>query len=264
MVGRAQLQELVDTILGKDLRKVRSVLREFKVLDAKLPERKNRPAGERLLMLAAEAGTLPVVRLLVSHGADVDAANQFRQTALLYAIRANNAPIVSFLLRAGADPNLRMSDGDSLLSEAARKGIDIKITRELLKAGANPLAASHAGSTALHVAAFQDRLDVAKLLLKAGANPNARDRDAHGPISCAILRANWALASFLAKNNADPKKQPEALGVAAAAGHTRLVGQLVDQGWDATSKSHQNHTPIWHAQKGRRKAIVALLQKANA
>jgi ankyrin repeat protein len=263
MVVRMQTQALAQAILKKNMKDVRSALLQFDHPDAKVPQRKNRPASERPLMLAAEAGSLPIVRLLISKGSDANALNQFRQPALLYAIRANSPPIVTCLLKAGSDPNVKMHDGETLLAEAARKGVGIRIAKQLLAAGADPLQANRSGGTALHVAAFQNRLDVTKLLLRAGANPNARDRHAHGPVSCAILRENWDLATFLIKNGADPQKQPEALGVAASSGKSSIVRLLVYMGWDTCSKAHQNRTPLWHAQSRRHKVIVEFLQSTG-
>ena len=52
---------------------------------------------------------------------------------------------------------------------------DVDAVRRLLEAGANPNAASDAGSTAL-MQAIHD-LDKTRLLLDAGANPNVRPDD---------------------------------------------------------------------------------------
>ena len=215
-------------------------------------------------MVASERGDAKMVRLLISRSADVNAVNELRQPPLLYATRAGAVEIVSLLLRSGADPNLKMLDGEFVLREAACKGVSARITRALLKHGANPRAANNNGGTALHMAAFQDRPDVAKLLLRAGADANHRDRHGHGPLTCAVLRNNRDVVLLLLENGAEPKKQPEALGVAAAEGRLKLVRALIDKGWDVNSKSHQKRTPLRHAQNRRHKAIAEALRKAGA
>jgi ankyrin repeat protein len=216
------------------------------------------------MMVACERGDAKMVRMLVTLGADVNAVNEFRQPPLLYATRAGAVEMVSLLLRSGADPNIKMSDGDFVLREAAGKGISARITRALLKHGANPRAANNNGGTALHMAAFQDRSDVAKLLLRAGADANHRDRHGHGPLTCAVLRNHTDVVLLLLENGAEPEKQPEALGVAAAEGRLKLVRTLIDRGWDVNSQAHQKRSPLRHAQNFRHKAIAEALRKAGA
>jgi cytochrome c len=114
------------------------------------------------------------------------------------------------------------------------------------------------------MAAFQDRSDLAKLLLRAGADANHRDRHGHGPLTCAVLRNHCDVVLLLLENGAEPKKQPEALGVAAAEGRLKLVRALIGKGWDVNSKAHQKRTPLRHAKKRRHKVIAEALRKAGA
>ena len=205
-----------------------------------------------------------MVRMLVARGGDVNAVNELRQSPLLYATRAGAVEIVLLLLRSRADPNIKMSGGDFVLREAACKGVSARIARALLKHGANPRAANNNGETALHMAAFQNRPDVAKLLLRAGADANCRDRHGHGPLTCAVLSNNPDVVLLLLENGAEPKKQPEALGVAAAEGRLKMVRALIDKGWDVNSKTHQKRTPLRHAKNRRHTAIAEALRKAGA
>lgn len=153
---------------------------------------------------------------------------------------------------------------EAAFSEPLTKGISARIARTLLKHGADPRAVNNNGGTALHFAAFQDRLDVAKLLLQAGANANHRDRFGHGPLTCAILGNNRDMALLLLNCGADPTKQPEALGVAVAEGRLKLVRALIDKGWDVNSRAHQKRTALRHAKNRRHKAIAEALRRAGA
>lgn len=260
---RTEAQLLSQALLKGDQKVVRSLLNLIGGGDLRVPPRKNRPASETPLMLAAEGGHAPVLRLLIALGADVYATNQFKQPALLYAVRGNHLSVTKVLLQNGADPNVEMVDGDFVLREAAVKGVDLGITRALLQCGADTSMANKMGSTALHIAAFQGRVDVAKLLIRAGADVNHRDRHGQGPLTCAISRNQGEIARLLIQHGADPRLQPEALGVAAWEGKLALVNLLVKNGWHVRSKSHQGRTPLEHARNRRHKAVVTALMKAG-
>ncbi|MFM7055680.1 MAG: ankyrin repeat domain-containing protein [Planctomycetota bacterium] len=262
--ARTELVLLVDALLSGDVKAVRVRLRGIPSVNVRLPQRKNRPARETPLMLAAERGYLPNVRLLISLGTNINDTNEFRQPALLYAVRKNHVSTVNLLLKSKADPNPMMVDGDFVLREAAASSIDLQICRSLLKSGADPCIANRMGGTALHMAAFHGRADVARLLIRGGANVNHRDRHGHGPLTCAISRNHKSVATLLLENGADPRLQPEALGVAAREGHLRFVEMLIENGWDVHSKSHQGRTPLQHARIRKHKSVIFALTNAGA
>lgn len=260
----SEFGELVESLLSGDIKIARAQLQGAASINVRLPQRKNRPAGETPLMLAAERGYLPIVRLLISLGAKINETNKFRQPALLYAVRENHLSTVNLLLKSGADPNLVMMDGDFVLCEAATRSSHLQICRSLLKSGADPCIANKLGCTALHIAAFHGRADVARLLIQAGANVNHRDRHGHGPLTCSISRNHKNVATLLLENGADPRLQPEALGVAAWEGHLQFVEMLVENGWDVHSKSHQGRTPLQHARNRKHKSVICALIDAGA
>src|SRR5207237_509312 len=65
------------------------------------------PYGDTALMTGAGRGSLAIVQLLLSHGADVNA--KAVQTALMVAAEENfgSAPVVELLLKHGADVDAR-------------------------------------------------------------------------------------------------------------------------------------------------------------
>ncbi len=262
--ARSELSLLVESLMSGDIKAVRAQLQRAASVQVRLPQRKNRPARETPLMLAAERGHLPIVRLLISLGTNINETNEFRQPPLLYAVRENQVSTVNLLLKSGADPNLVMVDGDFVLREACTSSIDLRICRTLLKFGADPCFANKMGGTALHIAAFHGRADVARALIRAGANVNHRDRHGHGPLTCAISRNHENVATLLLQNGADPRLQPEALGIAAWEGHLRFVEMLIENGWDVHSKSHQGRTPLQHARNRKHKSVIIALIDAEA
>lgn len=261
---RSELMSLVEAISCGDVKTVRAQLQGLTGVSIRVPQRKNRPARETLLMLAAEQGDLPIVRLLISLGTNVNEINEFRQSALLYAVRKKQIATVNLLLKSGANPNQVTVDGDSILHEAAAGSIDVKILRSLIKHGADPRITNKMGCSALHIAAFHGRTDVVQVLIRAGADVNHRDRHSQGPLTCAISRNHKDVATLLLKNGANPRLQPEALGVAASEGHLQFVKMLIENGWDVRSKSHQGRTPLQHARNRKHKTVIGALTDAGA
>ena len=92
-------------------------------------------AGYTHLMDAARDGNLDMVRLLISHNADLEitVSPDFPDTVLWIATSSNEPEIVSELLRAGADASGEA--GESALRLARLKG-NIEIVRMLEDAGA--------------------------------------------------------------------------------------------------------------------------------
>jgi uncharacterized protein len=215
-------------------------------------------------MIAAGKGHRPVVALLLKEGADPNAVNEFKQSALTYAVRTNRTAIVALLLKAGADPNLRGYDKDIVLRDAAAPYIDLKITKLLIAHGADVNAATNGGHTALQVAAYRGNLAVARLLLDAGADINAANCYHGGPLTCAIVHRQTKMADFLLKRGADPRRQPEALGLAAKQGMLQTVRKLLAAGFDPNSRAWQGQTPLHHARNRKHRTVVEALLAAGA
>jgi ankyrin repeat protein len=75
-----------------------------------------------VLILAAASGHTEVVDVLLSHGANPNAATE-TGSALMSAIEAQDEASVRLLLAAGADPNLQPSENlQSPLSRAEQLG----------------------------------------------------------------------------------------------------------------------------------------------
>ena len=110
--------------------------------------------------------------------------------------------------------------------------------------GADLNAGSHAyGRSALWVAAFFNRLEVAERLLRRGANVNARDADGTTPLFVAAQEGHLTMVELLINARAD-MDIPSSIGntplmiaaahgfniVAEAQGYTRIVKLLLDNG----------------------------------
>ena len=150
-----------------------------------------------------DSDRLPVVKLLLAHGADPNArtrrtpgfgirvkghlGNLTGATAFLIATRANHVTVMRELLAHGADPLMSTSNGTTPLMMAAGVGHEPGITRsvesEALEAvylcaelGADVNAVNEAGDTALHGAAWREQADsIVQFLVARGAELDAKN-----------------------------------------------------------------------------------------
>jgi ankyrin repeat protein len=134
--------------------------------------------GESGLMLAAEQGHLEMVkllvRLLISSGADVNAADvkglAVGETPLIVAAMKGKTNIAALLIAEGAKVNSRTKDGQTALIYAASAPDDrTEVVRLLIEKGADVNAKDKTGMTALDYALKKRDLALFKILMEAGA-----------------------------------------------------------------------------------------------
>jgi uncharacterized protein len=99
-----------------------------------------------------------------------------KRRALILAQAKAREAIASDLISGGADVNARGAYSVTPLLALVRGGYrpdaEVRLARQLLKAGANVDAPDRFGSTALLIATQSGRSDLVRLLLSAGADPN--------------------------------------------------------------------------------------------
>ncbi|XP_014671481.1 PREDICTED: ankyrin-1-like [Priapulus caudatus] len=161
------------------------------------------------LMMAVNKGDEAVVRMLLSHGADANAADSYGQTTLYQAACFDRLDIVRLLLEAGADPNVAQNMSEKMpLMMAVNKGKEA-VVQMLLSHGADANAANSYGVTSLHVAVVSGRLDIMCMLLEAGADPNVAatekvDGKSFTALHYSCDRLHIEMITHLLKHGANP------------------------------------------------------------
>lgn len=151
--------------------------------------------GAPPLWCAAAAGHLPLVKLLVRAGANVNSTTRTHSTPLRAACFDGHYDIVKFLVENGADIEIANRHGHTCLMIACYKG-HIRIAKYLLSLNADVNRKSVKGNTALHDCAESGSLHILKMLLGHGAT---MDVDSYGmtPLLAASVTGHTHIVEHL-------------------------------------------------------------------
>jgi ankyrin repeat protein len=151
--------------------------------------------GETALMTAARTGVAEAARVLLDHGARVDAKESWHgETALMWAVAEGHAEMARELIAYRADVNARSNVNKwerQTTSEPREKWL--------------PLG----GLTPLLFAARQGCLECAAILVENGAGLNGVDPTGISPVLIAIINGHYDVAGFLLDHGTDPNLADE-------------------------------------------------------
>ena len=123
-------------------------------------------------------------------------------TALHLAAGDGRLPVVKLLLRAGAQVDVACSGGGGTPLYVAVQLGQLAAARRLHAAGADLAVTDSYGNTLLHVASFNGRTDIVNWLLQLGADPSRKNKQAETPATWATRGGFTALAALLQASTA--------------------------------------------------------------
>lgn len=260
LTGMASVDEaLFEAAKQGNVKKAQALLKKGADVNAK-----DTNDGKNPLHWAAANGHKPVVEILLSHGAKVNAFDVYATSLHLAADKGHEA-VVEVLLKHGAELNAQNDfPGGTPIHYAAHKG-QTAIVDILLKHGADPnVGASIEGRTPLHAAALRGHSAVVEKLLAGGARVNAVDRNGATPLVDAAFAGDRVIVEQLltggAEVNSDNRNQSTALDTAADQGHVEVVKQLIKAGAKVNAAGYGQSTPLHAAvMKGHTDVVELLL-----
>ncbi|XP_038049798.1 ankyrin repeat and SOCS box protein 15-like isoform X2 [Patiria miniata] len=230
--------------------------------------------GETAVFLAARAGCLETLMLLIKDGADPNISNHEGGSPILQAVSGNHKDCVAFLLKKGADVQSHLYGGWSLLHEAACCGFS-DILQLLLKAGATIAVKDDFGIMPVFTAAQYGKLDCLRLLIENGADPNARAEDDATPLYLAAQEGYPHCVEYLLNHGAKvdiPTKTAEGfrpIHVAAYRGHIECLKLLLPPSFSVLEQGKFPGewegllTPLQLAAKGGHNQVIRILLEAG-
>lgn len=167
------------------------------------PNKIQKSTGGRLIHTAVLNNNYELVSALITHGADINAADPFGRTPLHIASMQDNAKIAELLIKADA--------GLSILDKNFQSPAEITVIhnatatlRNILLAGYDINSFSKNRLTLLQLAISKNSNEVVKLLLSNGADPNLYQGTEKTPLIEASIQDNYTNVELLLKSGADP------------------------------------------------------------
>jgi ankyrin repeat protein len=114
-------------------------------------------------------------------------------------------------------------------------------------------------------AIFSGNPEAVRILLEAGADPNSRAVGAQTPIELARMLGKTEMLKLMSSITGDkPVVTPDAFYMAALAGETDRVREMIEAGADLHARAELGDTALHGAANGGREDIVRLLLEAGA
>jgi ankyrin repeat protein len=219
---------------------------------------------ETPLHFACFRGRPEIARLLLDHGAQLDAKNDQGEIPLHLVSRGDyDSPddgvrVAELLQERGADMNDKDKFEWTPLHSASNNGRH-KIAQFLLSHGAKENLKNHLGETPLHVVrqgqyGSQDGARVAQLLLDAGLDVNARDKRNWTPLHATsyygrvkiaqVLLDHGAIAKARDDQGKTPLHQVSQGNFESQEAGCRMAELLLERGVDPNAQDDNLETPL--------------------
>jgi ankyrin repeat protein len=157
--------------------------------------------NENVLYTSAQYGNLEIFNIVLGRYENFDPHSKIIRSTILIATRFGHFNIVKELLFKGVSPEVRDTNGDTLLHIAALNGYE-PIVNHFIALGGDVNARNDFNETPLHKAAEYGRSTKIVLnLLEHGADLEAEDNNKKNPLNIASKKSQFNVFEILLKNN---------------------------------------------------------------
>jgi len=198
--------------------------------------------GTPALMAATLFGDTALVKLLIERGADPNRTGAGGTTALMWAVP--NVEKVRVLLEHGASVNARSETDRTAFLVAASYPRTVDVLRLLLDRGADIRAQDRANATALALAVRSADVDVVRFLVERGLDLNALPA---GSRRAGFARNDLPTTDYVMSKAPTPNQ--DLLGTAATWQPANVVAHWIELGADVNASLPQQYarTPLMNA-----------------
>ena len=206
-----------------------------------------------------------IVRLLLQRGVDVHSKDKDHGTPLHSAASSGMLEIARVLLDHGANVNAGDKQGRTPSHQVAQGNYDseergVSVTRLLVERGVDVHAQDKDHDTALHLAAFSGRLEIAKLLIDHGAITTAENEHGESPLHL-VSRGQYvspengvSIVQLLLEHGVDvndtDRHQNTPLHFASSLGRLEIAQALLDHGAKPGPENDGAQTPLHLVSQG--------------
>ena len=255
--------DIFESIRNKDLNSIKSIVEKDQALVKRTDESGNSPLHQAVL-----AGSAPIVDYLLSHDADINAANTQGSTPLHLAIANRNDEMANYLINKGADLTRRDTHQNTPLHATVYTNRS-EVARLLIEKGADIEAKGFMGLTPLGALTRSTHsFEVAEVLVNHGADVNVPWTDGDLPLNYAAMYSDNRVIDLLLDHHADFDTTGEHLVYTMLSviekGHVRFFNNIMEKCGDrlfadAEMNQHMMRTAI----SSNAIEIVRILQSKN-
>ncbi|XP_059168430.1 serine/threonine-protein phosphatase 6 regulatory ankyrin repeat subunit B-like [Physella acuta] len=215
------------------------------------------------LVSTAGKGKFDVVRILLTHGVDVNSRNNRSQTALIKASQFGRLGVVKLLLEYKADVKLIDRKDKSALCYSVKKGF-VEIVKLLVKNGADVNYPWF--TTPLHESCKSGCFELVEILVKAKANVNLIDKNTKTALCYSVENGFVEIVRLLVDNGADVNytSLTTPLHESCKDGCFELVKMLVQAGADVNKTDYPGDSPLCISTRRGKIDIVQFLVENGA
>lgn len=215
------------------------------------------------LLAALIQGHKNIFHLLIQHGADVNQRSRLYGCALHIAASKGDENTVRLLVQHGADVNVQGGKYSSPLLAAVVKGRR-RIVRLLLKHGANVNERFAIYGSALQVASSKGEDEIVRLLIQHVADVNAQGPKYSSAFVAAVAEKRENNIRLLLEHGADVNDYCSALQVASAKGEDNIARLLIQNGANVNAQGGTYGSVLLAALLEDQRNIVDLLLENGA
>lgn len=212
---------------------------------------------------------------LIKAGAEINGSNDY-ESPILIAAQRGFTPIVKILLERGVPANYKNRYGETVLMKAAEKYYDSETSKAetvkmLLEAGAEPNAVRDGGyycTTALINASRHSDVEAMRVLVEKGAKIDLICGSGASALSAAVSSGNAEAVKYLLEKGGKPEffalERQQILSIAVARGDAKTIKMLIDFGFPVDGKGYGTNALLKAVENYSPVEIVNLLLEAGA